>query len=684
MNEKEEKENKDFCKKLETVALGCHLHVNDEIQRIFKENEIETYQCVEFIFDTPLGKKSNTENVKVFYPFLFRLINSMSFIYKFKREIKYLPSQGNKKVHYFVVTGVKIKEKLKILKDEIRKPSLFKGHSIAETTYEGWKINSSKVLSPQIDKKENFLLSNMKKKITKGDYDSRVISNDFLLAPWFLNDEISIETPFQLLQIPIATKVSFYGYFLIAYSGPKKKIKSINSAIINKIRTIIKDTYVPTLILFHVSNCEDKLNKIIEYDQDDKDDNNYKTKKMINKKEEEIKKVENKEKEAIEKTMEELYFYLIESVSAELKTQLPYDQWLSKNKNLYEFEKAFGKIWNRRYKNITHETKYRKCIKNLKNQLYFHKYNIASPGMLKIINDVISGAQQMTLPKEDGDSLPAALVYGEAGSGKDTIARLVSLFTKDYNSSNIETINMAALKPDTLAIPLLFGINNKKNPTIDIHGLISNHSVENNSVIIFDELNSLDQDLQGSLLRVLENGEVKSLFSQEPDNVKNLIIGIVNEDPEIVSREAELKELKGSEVFLGKVISSYLYENFYRTKKLRPDLMYRLKRGLYIRIPPLCERREDIPILFNANLSRAEKKLNIPEEYSFEVEMDAFELLMREDINWPGNIRQLEAVVKDVAHKAYEVYKDKKSSGDVEIDTVIVKSVLKKHYLIND
>lgn len=241
---------------------------------------------------------------------------------------------------------------------------------------------------------------------------------------------------------------------------------------------------------------------------------------------------------------------------------------------------------------------------------------------------------------------------------------------------------MAALKPNALAIPLLFGIK-IETLKIDIGGMILNQNSPE-SVIILDELNSLDHDLQGSLLRILENGEVRALFDAKTVNVRNLIIGIVNEDPEIVSREKELKELKAAEAFLGKVIGSFLYTNFCSARKLRPDLMYRLKRGLYICIPPLHKRREDIPILFAANMKSALKNLNGEKELPFEIEMDVFERLMKEDIDWPGNIRQLEAVTKDIASKAYEKHKEKNSTDEVEIDILTVEEVLKDYYLINN
>ena len=55
--------------------------------------------------------------------------------------------------------------------------------------------------------------------------------------------------------------------------------------------------------------------------------------------------------------------------------------------------------------------------------------------------------------------------------------------------------------------------------------------------------------------------------------------------------------------------------------------------------------------MFAANMRKALKNLNGEKELSFEVEMEAFELLMREDIDWPGNIRQLEAVTRTLLPK---------------------------------
>lgn len=157
---KENDENIKFCKKLETVALGCHLKVNDEIRSIFKEYEIESYQCVEFILNTPLSKTSALNNVQVFYPFLFRLINYLPFIYEIKKEND----------TFIVTTIAKTKDKLNDLKDEIRQPSQLMGHKIAEEAFNTWKNSSCNPLPIKNEKfmeNEKLLTENTKRIITE-------------------------------------------------------------------------------------------------------------------------------------------------------------------------------------------------------------------------------------------------------------------------------------------------------------------------------------------------------------------------------------------------------------------------------------------------------------------------------------------------------------------------------------
>jgi transcriptional regulator with PAS, ATPase and Fis domain len=184
-------------------------------------------------------------------------------------------------------------------------------------------------------------------------------------------------------------------------------------------------------------------------------------------------------------------------------------------------------------------------------------------------------------------------------------------------------------------------------------------------VFILDELNSLDYDMQGSLLRLLENSEVVSMFSTgEPQWIDALIIGIVNEDPEKVTRESELRLLEDAEEFLGKAEAARLYEALHHARRLRPDLVYRLRRGVYVQMPPLRERREDIPLLFKHPCSEHIRTLCTDclseadePDVLVEYELEAYDTLMRRDLPWPGNIRQLQSVARRVADEVWVWWK---------------------------
>ncbi|GAH57671.1 unnamed protein product, partial [marine sediment metagenome] len=233
---------------------------------------------------------------------------------------------------------------------------------------------------------------------------------------------------------------------------------------------------------------------------------------------------------------------------------LPIGRWSQNTQNLLEHGLAV--LWRKRKELL----KQPNGIEAVKDTLLFRRYNIASPGMVKQIQKIIQRAPHFCQP-DNGSKLPAALVYGEAGAGKDTMARLIQLFTlpawkTDENNSDTtsslgyfglkpHTINMSALKPNSLFGPLFQGIN-VSDPRLNVPSILTlyknpngNDSINNNGVFIFDELNSLDIDLQGILLRILENGEVTPLFDIKSLHVGHLVIGVVNEDPEILMHENE-------------------------------------------------------------------------------------------------------------------------------------------------
>jgi two-component system response regulator HydG len=124
----------------------------------------------------------------------------------------------------------------------------------------------------------------------------------------------------------------------------------------------------------------------------------------------------------------------------------------------------------------------------------------------------------------------------------------------------------------------------------------------------------MPQDMQAKLLRVLENGEVVRLGSNEPMRVDVRLVSATNKD-------------------LDQMIADKLF---------REDLYFRIK-GATIHIPPLRERREDIPLLIHYFLQQAAEKYGKPIEG---LEPEAQQVLM--SYGWPGNVRQLRNAIENM------------------------------------
>jgi len=133
----------------------------------------------------------------------------------------------------------------------------------------------------------------------------------------------------------------------------------------------------------------------------------------------------------------------------------------------------------------------------------------------------------------------------------------------------------------------------------------------NGGTIFLDEINSMPLHLQSKMLRVLQDGTFRRIGSKELKKVDVKIITSINEDP--------LKAVSSG--------------------KLRKDIYYRLN-VLNINIPPLRERKDDIPLLVNFNIVKYNKVFNKKVKY---VSNELYEKLEKYD--WPGNVRELENVI---------------------------------------
>jgi two-component system response regulator AtoC len=205
-------------------------------------------------------------------------------------------------------------------------------------------------------------------------------------------------------------------------------------------------------------------------------------------------------------------------------------------------------------------------------------------------------------------SRAAVLIRGETGTGKELIARTIHENSREAGHPFI-AINCAAV-PETLLEATLFG---------HVRGAFTGASADRRGpfelagkgTILLDEIGDTSLALQAKLLRVLEEREFYPVGSEHPRRTEARVIAATNGD---------LEELVGEAVF-------------------REDLLFRL-RVIEIVVPPLRERRSDIPLLVKHILAKAAAELGrqVPN-----VSREVMANLLARD--WPGNVRELENVL---------------------------------------
>ncbi len=203
------------------------------------------------------------------------------------------------------------------------------------------------------------------------------------------------------------------------------------------------------------------------------------------------------------------------------------------------------------------------------------------------------------------------LITGESGSGKDIMAKEIHRQSK-RKGKPFMVQNCSAI-PDTLLESELFGYKKGAftGATQDKKGLFE---AANGGTVFLDEIGDMDMHLQARILRVIQNKEIKPLGGSETKQVDVRIITATNKD---LSREIS-------------------------EKRFREDLFYRLN-VLPLHLPPLRERRDDIPALLEYFLKKESVSVGKkPKQFS----KDTVNWLM--EYPWRGNIRELENFVKYV------------------------------------
>jgi two-component system response regulator HydG len=203
------------------------------------------------------------------------------------------------------------------------------------------------------------------------------------------------------------------------------------------------------------------------------------------------------------------------------------------------------------------------------------------------------------------------LILGENGTGKELVAKAIHNHSK-RRKNHLVIMNCAGFAPTILEDELFGHVKGAfTGAASDREGRFEH---ADGGTLMLDEIGDMPAEMQAKLLRALENGEVVRLGSNDPIQVDTRIISATNRNLDEMVAE----------------------------KQFRQDLYYRIN-GVTIRIPPLRERREDIPLLLHYFLQRSAEEDGKPIEG---IDSEAQKYLM--SYSWPGNVRQLQKTVKQM------------------------------------
>jgi DNA-binding NtrC family response regulator len=224
-------------------------------------------------------------------------------------------------------------------------------------------------------------------------------------------------------------------------------------------------------------------------------------------------------------------------------------------------------------------------------------------GATKAIEDI------RALVKTVADSRSTILITGESGTGKELIARAIHFQSPRHNRPFVK-VNCAAL-PEGLIESELFG-HEKGAFTGALNRRLGKFELASGGTLLLDEIGEMQVSMQAKLLRVLQEREINKVGGDDPIEVDIRLVATTNRDLDKEVREGRFRE----------------------------DLFYRLN-VIRIHLPPLRERKEDIPKLVEYFTERYNQENGLAIEG---LEQGCQEILTSYD--WPGNIRELENAIE--------------------------------------
>ncbi|MBS1788906.1 MAG: sigma-54-dependent Fis family transcriptional regulator [Acidobacteria bacterium] len=234
-------------------------------------------------------------------------------------------------------------------------------------------------------------------------------------------------------------------------------------------------------------------------------------------------------------------------------------------------------------------------------------------GEYGVFGKLVGNSQVMrqiyTTIEQVASSAVSVLITGESGTGKEVVAQSIHQLSPRASRPFV-AINCSAI-PESLMESELFG-HERGAFTGAIAKREGCFELANTGTLFLDEIAEMPAMLQAKLLRVLEERKVRRLGSAKEVPVDVRVLAATNKDPHEAVRRGEMRE----------------------------DLLYRLN-VIHIKLPPLRERREDIPLLTEYMIKELSNRHNRPAKL---VSPEVLEIFTRHP--WPGNVRELRNVVE--------------------------------------
>jgi two-component system response regulator AtoC len=230
-------------------------------------------------------------------------------------------------------------------------------------------------------------------------------------------------------------------------------------------------------------------------------------------------------------------------------------------------------------------------------------------GLEKLIGNAPAMVEIYDRIRQVAPTRATVLIEGESGTGKELVAQSLHMLSP-RKSARFVAVHCAALSPQLLESEL-FG-HEKGAFTGASERRAGRFEEANHGTIFLDEIGEIDAATQVKLLRALGEHTIQRVGSNQNIKVDVRVVAATNKNLEALVHEG----------------------------KFRDDLFYRLD-VVPIHLPPLRERREDIPLLINAFLAEFAKQ---NQKKVTSLSPDAQEILLRYD--WPGNIRELRATIE--------------------------------------